>query len=405
VEVRSRDSVWKTPLILLGVAAFFGLAGLSIHLYLDAALEQHRKECTAIRDTFPVDASSRPAVLGPEEAGNVWELLLPAVSRIDALDPNPDNFDAHGTEGRTPQLMEAAGPDLELCRRAARRRDRSWSGPRLSEGSARNAICALSSKGLLLWRDGRDAEAAEWIVVALTVGTDLSALTGDISYETYAHNVMEDNIRDLLSEHSLTAAQLTDLGRRLRLLRSLRLPRGLSLRRSFAQFQLRLLDADPYIGDDGAGRSGALSELLGWKDCYSLRVAKMRILNDLRSCREELGRLSWKTPSLTAEVVRIVATYQRPYVRSLLSSEYGFRSRSVETGDWDIPAVLVECARFQAEHGRLPRTWQEAGITVTAPSDLILEPDRIVLSESADPLTTPYVTGRFPDEWVLARRK
>jgi len=404
VDDRARGSGWKAPVLFLGTAVFLVLAGGGIHFGLDSALERHRRECTAIRNTFPEDTSPRPAILDPEEGGNVWELLIPAVVRIDDLDPNIDNFDAHGIPGQTPRLIELAGPDLEFCRLAARRRDRSWSGPRLAETvSPRKAILALSSKALLLWRNGRDAEAAEWIVTALTVATDFSALTGDIGYQGDAATLVNQDLRDLLSEHSLTAAQLEDLGRRLNLLHSLQLPFNHHIRRSFAEFQLEVLEQDPWIGDDGSGKSGELSTLIGWKDCFSVRVAKVRLLCDLRSCRRELERVTWRTPSSITEASRIVDTYRNPYVRSLLSSRYGFKSWQSELGDLGIPDVMIQCARFQAERGRLPRTWEEAGITLPVAPWLALEEGRIVLTESG--IMNPFIIDRFPDEWILARRK
>jgi len=87
----------------------------------------------------------------------------------------------------------------------------------------------------------------------------------------------------------------------------------------------------------------------------------------------------------------------------LLSSRYGFKSWQSELGDLGIPDVMIQCARFQAERGRLPRTWEEAGITLPVAPWLALEEGRIVLTESG--IMNPFIIDRFPDEWILARRK
>jgi len=310
-----------------------------------------------------VDVSPRPAILGPEESGNVWELLVPAFSGLADLDEyqNINNFDAHGTTGDTPRLIDAAHPYLELCRRAACRRDRTWRGPPQPGGvQAARAVRALSSKGLMLWRDGHDAEAAEWMVAALTVGYDGAALSGDWNLLITTEEWVLADLRDLLSEQTLTAAQLELLARRLELLRSVRLPFVHRIRQDWVVNAMTVLEDDIYISEEGSGSpSGRLSSLIGWKDFYSLRFAKSRLLTGLRSCERDLERVPWEdAPAASKEAERVIDTYRGRCVHPVLPYLPDFVAQERELLALDILAVAVDCARYQALHDRLPRTWR-----------------------------------------------
>jgi len=151
---------WKFPVIFLGVLGLLVFTVWAASRHVDAVLEEHRQECLPNRQVFPGDVSPRPAILGPEEPGNIWELLLPAFAGFRALDENSNvnDFDAGGNAAGTPRLIERAAPFLQLCRRAARRRDRAFAGsPDPGAIEAERAVRASSSQGLQLWRDGRDA--------------------------------------------------------------------------------------------------------------------------------------------------------------------------------------------------------------------------------------------------------
>jgi hypothetical protein len=394
----SRGPGWKLPLILLGIVGFLALGGLGISLRLDTLLEEHRRECLSIQQAFPVDVSPRPPILGPEEKGNVWELLLPAFAGIEKLDEydNIDNFDAHGTTADTPRLIDAARPHLELCRRAACRRDRAWRGePRPDGMQALRAVRALSSRGLLLWRAGRDAEAADWMIAALTVGYDWAALTGDWSALALTEKWAVADLRDFLSEQSLSPAQLEDLGRRLALLRSVRPSFAIRLRQASSLARLDILDEPIWISEeDSKSDSVPLTSLIGWRDGYSLRLAKVRILNSLRACERELEGVPWETPAnADQEAKRIIDTYRGRFVHPLIPYLMEFFHQAHSLQLFDVLAVAIDCARFQALHGRLPKTWAESGITRPLYSWLTLEGEQLT------------VVGAKLRDWPIGRRK
>lgn len=390
MDERSRKLGWKGPLIVVALLALPVLGGLGVHFYLDAVLNRYQQEFDAFRADFPTDISPRPAILSPEEPGNVWELYLPAFSRIDALDDNVDNFDAHGIVGQTPRLIGEAGASLEQCRRATRRSLRTWSGapPTISPNKA---IRALDSKGVLLWRDGRDAEAVEWLLVSLTVAYDWAALTGDWEVMTNAESSAVEDFGDLLSDHSLSAAQLEDLGSRLKLLRSRRMSMRVWIRARYQFRVISVLEADVWVypNDDSSGI--ALSEVVNWKDLYSQRVAKARILNSLRSCRRELDALSWDSGTIPP-TQSIVDSYNGRFVHSWVKDFTDAVVHQAGLNYLDYVIALVDCARYQAVHGRLPESWKDVGISGPLTTHLVLEEDRVVA-----PITF--------QSWPLARRK
>jgi hypothetical protein len=221
VDVKRRRWLWNLWLgfgVLAGVGA---LTGWTVSHRLDALLEEHHREVAAILDGSPRRNPARPPILSPTEPGNAWDLLLPAFDALEDLDPDDGkgvregmaaNLDAHGIPAETPRLIEAAGPALEQCRRAARRSDLLWRGPRYPklEVKAGRAARALCSKALLLWRADRDAEAAEWLIVALTVIYDVVRLQNDWSLIVFAESWALADSGSLLSWQSLTASQLDE---------------------------------------------------------------------------------------------------------------------------------------------------------------------------------------------------
>lgn len=394
MDDRPHGSAWRTPVLSFVVAAVLLLAGWGIHRGLDAALAAHERDCEEILEAFPVDQSPRPAILGSEESGNVWELLVPAFAGIKALDEydNFNNFDAHGTTGDTPRLIEASRPYLDSCRRAAARRDRTWKGLR-APGLVFPTLAAraLSSRGVMAWRDGRDAEAADWMVVALTVAYDSAAIRGDQPYEV---PILQD-FRELLSEQALSAAQLEELGRRLKLLRSIRPGFVQLLRRGGARGRLDFHFADPWMAnpDSPNGSGGQFSTQIGWKDAFSVRLARIRIMNDIRSCGRQLEQVSWENPALApAEAQRIIDSYQGRFVPPLIPFAYrsAFESEQSAREQLEALSVAVEVARFQAIHGSLPKTWEEAGIP---------PPVNVQLKLDEDGVSWPG------GDWPIARRK
>lgn len=403
----SRSTGWKLPILILGSLGLLALGAAGIHLWLNARLEEHRRECIAIKKTGPVDVSPRPAILSPEELGNVWELLVPAYAGLRAMDEscNFSHFDPTNTTVDLQSWIARAGPSLELCRRAAHRRDRTWKGPLDPQSRfAGLAVRASSTKGLLLWRDGRDAEAVEWMLVALTMATDDAALHGYWGDQMVEEGWVVQDLRQLLSRQSLTATQLEDLGRRLDLLRSLRVPFALQLRQMSAMAREGILESDVYeaAACDLSGESPSrLSDMVGWRDFWSVRYAKARILNDIRRCGRDLEAISWQDPrAAMSEAKRSLDSYQGRFVKRKLPY-LGCCCQEEEAWiNLNLLSAAVACARFQVLHGRLPCTWEEAGIPASAIRGIHLEVGGLLRPGSSSE------NGKLQSdaEWSIGRR-
>lgn len=246
----------------------------------------------------------------------------------------------------------------------------------------------------MLWRDGHDAEAADWMIAALTVGTDWASMRGDWNLLTETETWVVADFKDLLSEQSLSPAQLDDLARRLALLRSLRPGFAHLLRSSSAITREKILEEDVWISDEDSKDGAKLSALVGWRDCFSLRVTKLRILNSLRSCERQLEGVPWDNPTDTWKAAqRIIDNYQGRFVHSQMPYLADFVEEEQRLLATDVLAVAVDCARFQAVHGRLPKNWEELGVPRPVHPRLALEGDRIALM------------GTVRGEWPIGRRK
>jgi hypothetical protein len=205
------------------------------------------------------------------------------------------------------------------------------------------------------------------MLVALTVATDDAALQGNWGDQWVSESEVLPNLLDLLSQQSLTAVQLEDLGRRLDLLRSLRVPFAHELQQMGAMQRRAILEREYYDAEEerspDSAASGRLGDMVGWRDFWSVRYAKVRILNDIRGCGRELEGVPWQDPEAAmTEAERILDTYQGRFVPRKLPYLGSFCLEEVCQINLNLLSAAIACARYQAIHGRLPRTWEEAGI-------------------------------------------
>jgi len=123
---------------------------------------------------------------------------------------------------------------------------------------------------------------------------------------------VQDDLSSLLSEQALTPAELEEIGRRLTLLREARPSLRQHLREAGVQKRREVLEEEVRILGSG-GLQSYLSNRVGWRDFYSLRFAKARILNSIRSCGGELDGVADRR-----EAERILARYDGLFVPELL---------------------------------------------------------------------------------------
>ncbi|HEV3028035.1 MAG TPA: hypothetical protein VG457_10715, partial [Planctomycetota bacterium] len=205
---------------LLLIAGGWGIRQLAVQR-AEASIEQHRAEVTRLMACTPYHPAP-PLVSHPWGADNYWDLVHPAIDALwvvqgsltDSGELNDDRPDERKISEQTLAELQAAEDHVEACRRAVTRPVRDWKGPPdellLSKGSlAGRALCL---KGILAWRHGRDADAVDWILAALTVAQETTRFD-EYPSEEMLRGVEEwavETGRLLLSKQGLSAAQLDD---------------------------------------------------------------------------------------------------------------------------------------------------------------------------------------------------
>lgn len=391
--------------ILLGSLLALGLVtGIvqSLVLRLDASIERHRAEIAALLDDVPVRHSNRPALAAPEEPGNVWDLLRPAFDALWALqEPTPmaeistnleANFNAHGSVQPTRPLLERGSDALEACRQSRRRSALDWTGPidpDLCHKAAR-AGRALCSRGFLAWQEGRDAEAMDWLLTALSVAYDAARLaqkdTGRVLV-VIERWVCED-ARCVMEEQGLTAAELDDVGRRLDQLRAQRPPLSPLFRTSGAQRRKDFLeDCALRASLEAEHEDLGLPVKVGWRDLWVAKLYRARVLTGIRAGMEEAGAVPWTGGVNPFDECQRLHSRYREDVLAWLSAEADLGVLGPQR--LEAFRAALSCARFQAATGRLPATVDEVGVRPSFKLD-------------GDTLLPPGLPG--DENWKLGRR-
>ena len=360
-------------MVLVSFVGAGGLCLLSHFRGVAGKIEAHRVEIASLLEELAARSSTRPAILEPAEPGNAWDLLRPALDEVGELYPldKPEYFrdtsdadlDWRGIPADTPQLIERATPALEQCRRAMHRSSLGWTGPidpwlPSKVGRIGRALC---TKAIQAWEQGRDAEAAEWLVVAMGVAQDGARLGQRHSWNTL--RIVErwacQEARLMMGGHDLTLEELGLLSRRLHVLRSIRPPFSLPLREAGALVRQNVLDGDvqlPNCEEDSYRQ-------VGWKDLYSVRLRRLRILNGLRRGVEEFAALDpTRRPSLESRADAIRSRYPAEDVAPLLPDF--FVEEDQVLCRLERFRLAVEFARAKAESGRYPQQLRVDGVPV-----------------------------------------
>jgi hypothetical protein len=384
VKTSSRRIGW---IILAGFVAAAMLPSLYLFDLLrraQDALDGCRSDIASVTKDIPVRKSTRPAILGPAEAGNAWDLLRPALDAVGDLYPiNPagssysetsdPNLDWRGVPGETPLLIEQATPAMELCRRALRRSELEWTWPMDPDLPAKTGRIgrALCTKAAYAWKAGRDSEAAEWLVVALGVAQDAARLGQRGAWEVLC--VVERwtiaEARLLLAKHELTLQDLALFGRRLDVLRRARPSYGLALRICEARLLEEILTGQAYVHQtdkDGGFDFVLLDKTAGWRDLYSKTILRARVISGIRRGMHDIAAVDWKVPAVSrAEFDRIVTGLAEPESH-LIAESNPVQMEEACLVRRSMFRAAVAFAQFQEEWGRFPTSAQEAGL----PADL-----------------------------------
>ncbi|HZE96663.1 MAG TPA: hypothetical protein VE981_06540 [Planctomycetota bacterium] len=377
---------------------------------VQTTLAWHVADVARILDGVPDRTCSRPALSGPEEPGNSWDLMRPSFEALWQLHPvygsdshfgttmEPD-FDAHGIPADTPRLLGESMPWLESCRRATRRTRLDWPGfpDPLWPCKAIRIGRALTSTAFVSWQEGRDADAVEWLTTALMVAHDTARLgqPGTWDQMRVVEAWVRQDLRSMLEAHGLTEPQLVEFERRLDLLRSTRPAVSVVFRTWGAESRRAVLEHSASVsllnGDDV---HHALEETVGWRDLFSMRVCTARVLNGIRDGCERAGTLPMTSVTIPAAFdLEIRAPYRKEDVAQLLFSEFGtLEALEEELQNWDFLRAAIAVARYELVHGRMPATFSECGVPLVLAPRLGIEEDRLSIAGSLE-------------KWTIQRRK
>jgi hypothetical protein len=409
--------------LLVIAAAAFGLCAFAMHR-AEGAIQFHRAEVEAAERKGPTRTGTRGPIEGPEEPGSAWDLLTPAFEGVWALADSPEpgpslraepNFTAHGSAGDTERLLELSAPHLAACRRSLRRRVFDGPGPVDVDSTVDQAVrvCrALCSKGFMAWQDSRDAEAADWLISALSVAQDVARL-GD-SYSRGLLHVTEawvsEEAKFLFSEQGLTEAQLREFERRLDILRTSRpLPTvdpwdwGVRARREVLEESV-WIDIPNKAGNQDNVK---LADAVGWRDFWSPRFQKARVLAELRDAALQSQSLPWNSSGELAPAWDLLCAKYRPEdVGQIWKRHESFRMELVADLRWDFLRAAAAVARFEAAQGRMPKDLAETGTAVPMSRPFTIEGDRIVLDLTTGVTDSLLYFGVAPVEvsWAIRRR-
>lgn len=368
---------WKVLLVLLCLTGTAGACLFGLFHRVAGRIDAHRTEVAALLQDIPVRSSTRPALLEPAEPGNAWDLLRPAMDEVGDLYPLEDpatygeesdqDLGWRGILAETFPLIERATPALEQCRRAMHRTDLDWTGPvdpslPVKAGRIGRALC---TKAIQAWQQGRDAEGAEWLVVAMGVAQDTARLGQRHCWTTL--RVVEQwacrEARLVMGRQDLTSQELGLLSRRLKLLRSTRPPFSLPLREEGAFARRNILDGEIYQPEVEGESTPYLPMKAGWRDLYSAQLLRLRLLNGIREGVEELSALEpTRRPSLPERAARIRSRYSRREVAPMLPIFFDVEDLILQ--HLEQFRLAVEVARAMREPGAFPRQLSVDGVVV-----------------------------------------
>src|SRR5581483_631850 len=264
----------------------------------------------------------------------------------------------------------------------------------------------------MAWQEGRDAEAADWLVAALSVAQDVARL-GDPSGSGLLRITeawVFEEAKFLFSEHGLSESQLREFERRLGVLRSSRPLPTSAIRRWGTDARREVLEGRATVeapGWPGDPRGLPLEEAVGWRDFWSLRLQKARVLAELRDAALRSESLPWHSSGELASAWESLSSRYRPEDVGQLwgrSSRFGIELSAALRRDFLRAASAV--ARFQAAHGRMPRDLAETGLTLNLSRPVAIEGDRIVVDLTTQAADSWLYDSLAPVEmaWEIRRR-
>jgi len=367
--------IWLRVAIGVAVAAaiVFGVV-IDLQRKASAIFKRHEEATHAKTAEFRDRSWPRAVMFGEAVAGNRWDDLTQALDAFDAvpqadLDELPGFHDSDPAWKPDPEKIDAVLARHQSCvdlLRAACRKDRLRPAYAYEQGynmnlpyitKAMTASRYLAVAAERLHERGRDREAADHVLLALSVGQDTSAggpvinRLVEFSCEQHAMRAM----RKILEGHSLSAGELQDLGAALDRLWASR-PRQLE------SFEIE--DAISRLGLVMAIDDPAAAQLWGgpaksWRYFFSAHLLMAEALNEYEiffAEVEKVGRL--RGPELrdaATALERKTKKSRNPIVAEALPTLARSFRREMMTGmNWSLMRTGVALAAYEMEHGAWP---------------------------------------------------
>ena len=407
--MRSWTSLFPIAVLLL-IGGGWGVRQLLVQR-AEASIAEHWAEVTLLKACTPYQRPPPPTG-HPWGTDNFWDLLHPALDALWTLQGGsalPEELtdvrpDERKISDETLAALQAGEEQFEACRQAVKRPVRDWKGPldELLHWKGRLAGRDLCLKGLFAWRQGRDAEAVDWILAALTVAQETArfdAYPSDLTLREVEQWATEAG-RRLLSGHRLSAAQLDDFGRRLGLLMRTR-PRSLRQLRWFVA-----TDRDDVL--TCPGNRGLDLGHAGWRDLGSPAIKTARILTGLRDLGERSATLPWTSSAeLDSQWAALGSRCRNGDVERIWLTDGYYWEELEALLRLDLLRIAVGVARFEASQGRMPATLAEAGVSGIAARPVLIVGRGLVVQlllpgETHSRLGSGAERGE--PEWTIRRR-
>jgi hypothetical protein len=370
---------WKIILGLLGGAglAFFGVVW-SAHRRANEVFERHDRLVREAIESIRARSARRPSLYDPPIEGNGWTAYMDALNGITAI-PAEEGDEIPAIKGepefvpdreRLGEVFQKYAPLIDDLRKSFRHDkfvpkydyEQGLAAPMSNISEAIRTARYLSGLAEYLHEEGQDGPALEALTLGLALGHD-TGRSGPIVnqlVQIVCESIEAWGVRDLLSGHSLEAADLE----------------------SFARKLDRLSDARPSVADSFAvedalmrrtiveyGRGSPVAMSLNgfnnvwlrrsWRYFFSNRLALAGALGELEDAFRQARAVSGLAPHLRAEAMRKdadrVMASKNPVVLMLYPAVSKVYARDAFSQmELTLMRVATAIAWYESERGQPP---------------------------------------------------
>jgi hypothetical protein len=432
--MRRRAWVWALGTLAVTLAVAGGIVW-DVHRRAEAVIERHRKEAQELLDAFRARPATRPPFDGEGIEGNAWDVFRVVTAQLGSL--SADEQDALDAEAMGVTIDEEALGGLFLkyesfflkLREGLNRKvvDPDVVGrglDSLADISGALATAKVMGAGVAHFhRMGRDGKALDLAGVGLGFSQDAGrrACAIGLSVRHVFEGIFTWNLRVLLESHGLSRGELDAFGRRLDALDASR-PTPEEGWSSEEIYVRDLLSGGAWAAEN----TGDLRQQIGWRQVWSLKVARALALDQLLILFED-GRAVMGRP--THERSSAVDQLLEQWERRTPPIPFGASPRLLNALKNDVKGLqaramlrmAVALARHEAEKGAFPAALQDlvplyAASIPTDPANgkafsyaagkvWAAGPDGTDNGGAADPINPEEPGDGYDLVWTVGRRK